>query len=488
MPFFKLKFLKLHIEQIHTKATKKSKNPVQQNTTNQGPNVYECDSCGKVFSQGGNLKMHIHTFHKGNKDYKCESCGKLFSQSGNLKKHIRRFHQETSSVQNSNQEFAEIQPMPAAKVDKCELCGKEFFDAHALKKHIYTIHEGHKDYKCGICGKLFSQAGNLKTHIEKNHQEATVQPIPADKAVSETDLAQFLGKPVKLVSESVITLDLSKYLQEKSQNTITQKIQPIILNANQFHEENSSEKSSQNEHDLDNLSNLKSQHPNNIKIEEEENNFRENDFTEKEEEETPVFKIVDMNSLLNIPTKIDGKNVGKVDEGENEQIQEVHGGQNPEQKLDTKPELELNSFLNIPTKTLDISKSECDICHREFTRKDSIERHKINVHFNNILPADFKPTIPVKQCEICNKTFQSKEMKMHMERAHSSNLGKNVPLVHEGQNPGQKSGHNLAQVQVHVPLPEGWEERVHEDGRIFYIDHKTKQTTWEDPRISVISM
>ena len=195
-----------------------------------------------------------------------------------------------------------------------------------------------------------------------------------------------------------------------------------------------------------------------------------------------------MNSLLNIPTKIDGKNVEKVDEGENEQIQEVHGGQNPEQKLDTKPELELNSFLNIPTKTLDISKSECDICHREFTRKDSMERHKINVHFNNILPADFKPTIPVKQCEICNKTFQSKEMKMHMERAHSSNMGKNIPLVHEGQNPRQNSGHNLAQVQVHVPLPEGWEERVHEDGRIFYIDHKTKQTTWEDPRISVISM
>ena len=94
----------------------------------------------------------------------------------------------------------------------------------------------------------------------------------------------------------------------------------------------------------------------------------------------------------------------------------------------------------------------------------------------------------MKQYEIYNKTFQSKEMKMHMERAHSSNMGKNIPLVHEGQNPRQNSGHNLEQVQVHVPLPEGWEERVHEDGRIFYIDHKTKQTTWEDPRISVISM
>ena len=34
------------------------------------------------------------------------------------------------------------------------------------------------------------------------------------------------------------------------------------------------------------------------------------------------------------------------------------------------------------------------------------------------------------------------------------------------------------------PLPEGWEERVHTDGRIFFIDHNTRLTKWEDPRIS----
>nr|AKH40186.1 ocelliless [Chironomus riparius] len=34
------------------------------------------------------------------------------------------------------------------------------------------------------------------------------------------------------------------------------------------------------------------------------------------------------------------------------------------------------------------------------------------------------------------------------------------------------------------PLPEGWEERVHIDGRIFFIDHNTRTTQWEDPRLS----
>ncbi|XP_055551454.1 E3 ubiquitin-protein ligase Nedd-4-like isoform X4 [Wyeomyia smithii] len=36
-----------------------------------------------------------------------------------------------------------------------------------------------------------------------------------------------------------------------------------------------------------------------------------------------------------------------------------------------------------------------------------------------------------------------------------------------------------------APLPEGWEERVHTDGRIFFIDHNTRTTQWEDPRLSM---
>uniref|UniRef100_A0A6G1SM25 E3 ubiquitin-protein ligase n=1 Tax=Aceria tosichella TaxID=561515 RepID=A0A6G1SM25_9ACAR len=34
------------------------------------------------------------------------------------------------------------------------------------------------------------------------------------------------------------------------------------------------------------------------------------------------------------------------------------------------------------------------------------------------------------------------------------------------------------------PLPDGWEERVHSDGRIFFIDHNKRTTQWEDPRLN----
>ncbi|XP_069838556.1 E3 ubiquitin-protein ligase NEDD4 isoform X2 [Dendropsophus ebraccatus] len=38
------------------------------------------------------------------------------------------------------------------------------------------------------------------------------------------------------------------------------------------------------------------------------------------------------------------------------------------------------------------------------------------------------------------------------------------------------------------PLPPGWEERTHSDGRVFYIDHNTKRTQWEDPRLQTAAI
>ncbi|XP_014243563.1 E3 ubiquitin-protein ligase Nedd-4 isoform X2 [Cimex lectularius] len=54
----------------------------------------------------------------------------------------------------------------------------------------------------------------------------------------------------------------------------------------------------------------------------------------------------------------------------------------------------------------------------------------------------------------------------------------------------QQSGAG-SQIRGHVTpdgdlgsLPEGWEERVHTDGRIFFIDHNSRKTQWEDPRLA----
>ena len=97
------------------------------------------------------MKIHLHTVHEGHKDYKCESCGKSFSQAGDLKKHIHTVHE-------------------GHKDYKCESCGKSFSQAGYLKIHNYRIHDGHKDFKCESCGKLFSESGGLKKHIHTIHK------------------------------------------------------------------------------------------------------------------------------------------------------------------------------------------------------------------------------------------------------------------------------------------------------------------------------
>ena len=33
------------------------------------------------------------------------------------------------------------------------------------------------------------------------------------------------------------------------------------------------------------------------------------------------------------------------------------------------------------------------------------------------------------------------------------------------------------------PLPSGWEMRLTHTGRVYFVDHNTKTTTWDDPRL-----
>uniref|UniRef100_A0A1W7RA52 E3 ubiquitin-protein ligase n=1 Tax=Hadrurus spadix TaxID=141984 RepID=A0A1W7RA52_9SCOR len=59
--------------------------------------------------------------------------------------------------------------------------------------------------------------------------------------------------------------------------------------------------------------------------------------------------------------------------------------------------------------------------------------------------------------------------------------GRPSPLPNPNNVPNKPSFSNVDDLGS---LPEGWEERVHTDGRIFFIDHNTRITQWEDPRLN----
>ena len=63
--------LKLHMQAVH-----------------QGMMPFECNICGRRFSEKGVLKHHERT-HSGKKPYKYTECGKAFAQNGSLKSHMK---------------------------------------------------------------------------------------------------------------------------------------------------------------------------------------------------------------------------------------------------------------------------------------------------------------------------------------------------------------------------------------------------------------
>lgn len=58
--------------------------------------------------------------------------------------------------------------------------------------------------------------------------------------------------------------------------------------------------------------------------------------------------------------------------------------------------------------------------------------------------------------------------------------GKPTPLPADHEDPARRGSH----ADELGALPPGWEERVHEDGRVFYINHRRRTTQWDDPRLS----
>ena len=53
--------------------------------------IYECETCGKVFSRVYDFKRH-QLSHSDEKPYGCPQCGKTFKERSSLNKHVKRMH------------------------------------------------------------------------------------------------------------------------------------------------------------------------------------------------------------------------------------------------------------------------------------------------------------------------------------------------------------------------------------------------------------
>ena len=125
------------------KAFSESRNLARHMMIHSGERPHVCETCGKGFSQAGNLATHMRT-HSGERPHACETCGKAFSTSRDLTLHMRTHSGERPHV--------------------CETCGKAFSRSSDLARHMRT-HSGERPHACDTCGKAFSTSSDLASHM-----------------------------------------------------------------------------------------------------------------------------------------------------------------------------------------------------------------------------------------------------------------------------------------------------------------------------------
>ena len=85
-------------------------------TIHEGKANYDCEFCGKVFKDRGNMRRHQIHVHEG-KRFDCETCGKSYSQPNNLKIHIKNAHEGLSLKINKGSEDQSSHRKPTFRSD-----------------------------------------------------------------------------------------------------------------------------------------------------------------------------------------------------------------------------------------------------------------------------------------------------------------------------------------------------------------------------------
>lgn len=105
----------------------------------------ECDLCGKLFSQKGNIIRHMLSIHVKQKRFICgfTGCGK-----GYYKKDMFQYHMKMHL---------------GIKDVFCSICGKGFVSNGVLRVH-QRVHSGERPYQCDYCQKNYAHHTDLKRH------------------------------------------------------------------------------------------------------------------------------------------------------------------------------------------------------------------------------------------------------------------------------------------------------------------------------------
>ena len=141
---------------------------------------WQCDSCGKRFSQLGNMNKHHVRIHTKEKPFQCKYCGKSFADRSCKDRHERAVHtkEKPYTCRFCNKSFSATASRIAherihtkEKPYTCRFCSKGFNQAGAKTRHE-RVHTKERPYQCRYCDKTFSQTGDRKRHEDIHLRDA----------------------------------------------------------------------------------------------------------------------------------------------------------------------------------------------------------------------------------------------------------------------------------------------------------------------------
>ena len=113
---------------------------------------HKCTLCPMEFYLAAGLKNHQRV-HDGKKPFECDHCGKRFTQYSSRRSHIQNIHLKI-------------------KKHQCGFCSKRFALKTDLKMHSVRVHNDHASarFECTICHKAFYRKDWYLKHTQKQHK------------------------------------------------------------------------------------------------------------------------------------------------------------------------------------------------------------------------------------------------------------------------------------------------------------------------------